>query len=73
MKKTFKDFGFVRDDSKVYKIFQLIPIFPNTITVKNLAKEAKLSRTETRILVNRLPVLAPVMQDDDLDILARTR
>lgn len=68
--KTLLDYGFLirfNDPSvlTIVSLFESIPIYPEVITLEDLAKKYKTTKAKVGVIIQRLPVLAPVIEIDD--------
>lgn len=71
---NYKQYGFKKEGTQVYKLFTHIPIFPEVKTFKELAKELNLkSSTDVKAIVTKLPTLAPVFEDEDGKYISRIK
>lgn len=70
---NYKQFGFKREGTKTFNLFVLIPISPEVITFKDLSTKLRLTTTEVKDIVNKLPTLAPVYEDENGKYISRLK
>lgn len=61
--KIAKSYGFIDASSKSFKVFEAVPIYPEVTNTKMLAKKLKISTTDLKTLMSRMPANVPIFED----------
>ncbi len=65
LKTDAAEWGFHGKNTKAIKFFNLLPIYPEITTKKDICKEMKLTGKELGYILRGLPPNAPIIEDEE--------